>query len=169
MFKHFAVQIIPYGFLGSICYILDVIFLTIQHRILRALVDNMAHGVIAFVSWCVVSEVLTRKDLADGVLSAFIACALDVDHFIAARSFNLQVSVKRCKILFLLSKDIVYDFHSPHVRQFKKVLDSLFYAVDSRFPILGPGSWIPRIADSTIKNVQISDSRNKIYRIPELG
>lgn len=92
-FKHFAVQIIPYGFLGSICYILDVIFLAIQHRILRALVDNMAHGVIAFVSWCVVSEVLTRKDLADGVLSAFIACALDVDHFIAARSFNLQVSV----------------------------------------------------------------------------
>ena len=55
--------------------------------------DNMAHGVIAFVSWCVVSEVLTRKDLVDGVLSAFIACALDVDHFIAARSFNLQVSV----------------------------------------------------------------------------
>jgi len=66
-------------------------------------VDNMAHGVIAFVSWCVVSKVLTRKDLTDGVLSAFIACALDVDHFIATRSFNLQVSVKRCKILFLLS------------------------------------------------------------------
>ena len=130
-FKHFAVQIIPYGFLGTICCILDVIFLAIQHRILRALVDNMAHGVIAFVSWCVVSEVLTRKDLAYGVLSAFIACTLDVDHFIAARSFKLQVSVKRCKILFLLSKNIVYDFHSPHVRQFKKVLDSLFHAVDS--------------------------------------
>lgn len=58
--------------------------------------DNMAHGVIAFVSWCVVSEVLTRKDLAYGVLSAFIACTLDVDHFVAARSFKLQVSVKRC-------------------------------------------------------------------------
>ena len=110
-FKYFAVQIIPYGFLGSICYILDVIFLAVQHRVLRALVDNMAHGVIAFVSWCVVSEVLTRKDLADGVLSAFFACALDVDHFIAARSFNLQVSVKGCKILFLLSKNILYDFH----------------------------------------------------------
>lgn len=142
MFKHFAVQIIPYGFLGSICYILDVIFLAIQHRILRALVDNMAHGVIAFVSWCVVSEVLTRKDLADGVLSAFIACALDVDHFIAARSFNLQVSVKRCKILFLLC---IKKRHSLRLSfaPCKAIQESIGFSIlRCGFQIPDTGSWI---------------------------
>ena len=91
----FATKLIPYCFLGSICYVLDVIFLTVKHRcphvLVPALVDNSAHGVIAFISWCVVSEVRARKDFADGAVCALIACALDVDHFIAARSLQLKV------------------------------------------------------------------------------
>ena len=86
-----VIQLLPYGFLGSICCGLDALFLSVKHQVFRAVVDNTAHGVIAFVSWCVVSEIRTRKDLMDGILCGFIACAIDVDHFIAAKSFKLQV------------------------------------------------------------------------------
>ena len=62
-----------------------------QSSYLRALVDNTAHGLIAFVSWCVVSEIQTRKDVLESILCGLIACAIDVDHFLAAKSFRLQV------------------------------------------------------------------------------
>ena len=89
-----VIRILPYGFLGSICCGLDVIFVSVQYQqspYLRALVDNSAHGLIAFVSWCVVSEIQTRKDLLDAILCGLIACVIDVDHFIAAKSCRLQV------------------------------------------------------------------------------
>lgn len=92
-FVHFISRILPYCFLGSICYVLDVIFLSVQHQSLyhRALADNSAHGLIAFVSWCVASGIRTRKDIMDAILCGLIACSIDVDHFIAAKSLRLQV------------------------------------------------------------------------------
>ena len=75
---------------------LDVIFLSVQHQRLyhRALANNSAHGVIAFVSWCVASSIGTRKDIMDAILCGLIACSIDVDHFIAAKSLRLQVCCK---------------------------------------------------------------------------
>ena len=92
-FVQFASQVVPYVFLGSICYGLDVIFLFVQDQSYyhRALADNSAHGAIAFVSWCVVSRIRTRKDVMDAILCGLIACSIDVDHFIAAKSLRLQV------------------------------------------------------------------------------
>ena len=89
---HSIVQLLPYFFLGSICYGLDAIFMTVQDRFyLKAALDNTAHGIIALVSWCIISEIQTRKDLIDAIVCGIIACGIDVDHFIAARSFKLQV------------------------------------------------------------------------------
>lgn len=108
-------RLLPYVFLGSICYGLDAIFLSVQRRgfYLRALVDNGAHGMIAFVSWCIVTEMRTRKDLMDAILCALIACAIDVDHFIAAKSFRLQVREERvCSKEF--EKTITTDVYCKH-------------------------------------------------------
>lgn len=89
---HFTFRLLPYFILGSICYGFDVIFLSVQNVLyFRAVVDNVAHGIIAFVSWCIVSEMQTRKHLFDGIACGFIACGIDVDHFISAKSFKLQV------------------------------------------------------------------------------
>lgn len=89
---HSILRLLPYFVLGSICYGFDVIFLSVQDRFyLRAVVDNSAHGIIAFVSWCIISEIQTRKDLIDGIVCGIIACGIDLDHFAAARSFKLQV------------------------------------------------------------------------------
>ena len=69
-------------------------FLSVQGEYatyIGALVDNAAHGIIAFFSWCIVCEIHVRRDLIDGVLCGVIACAVDIDHFIAAKSFKLQV------------------------------------------------------------------------------
>lgn len=90
--RHSIVRLLPYFILGSICYGFDVIFLSVQDTFyLKAVVDNTAHGIIALVSWCIISEIQTRKDLIDAIVCGIIACGLDVDHFIAARSFKLQV------------------------------------------------------------------------------
>ena len=86
------VRLLPYLLLGSICYGFDVIFLSVQDTFyLKAVVDNTAHGIIALVSWCIISEIQTRKDLIDAIVCGITACGMDVDHFIAARSFKLQV------------------------------------------------------------------------------
>lgn len=85
----------PYVLLGGICYGLDAFFLSVQQQSIyvRAVIDNCAHGVIAFISWCVASGLRTRKDLVDAILCGLIACSIDFDHFIAAKSFRLQVRI----------------------------------------------------------------------------
>ena len=61
--------------------------------ILRALVDSSAHGTIAFFSWIAVVG-LTRRGVFQSFFCAFFACAIDLDHFIMAKSYSLKVSFK---------------------------------------------------------------------------
>ena len=82
---------LPYGFIGFICYGLDAIFLSMENVHLRAIFDNFTHGIISCISWCIVSEIRTPRDVIDAFSSGIIACSLDVDHFVAAKSLNLQV------------------------------------------------------------------------------
>ena len=60
--------------------------------ILRAFCDSSAHGVIAFLSWLAVSGVNYRS-VAESIMCAVIACAIDFDHFAMAESYNLQVGL----------------------------------------------------------------------------
>lgn len=60
-------------------------------RHVYALADNLAHGVVAIASWLAMCGVRGRQDLLNALLCGFIACAIDVDHFVCARSFYLKV------------------------------------------------------------------------------
>ena len=86
---------LPYVLLPLTCIAFDealkVSFIN-KSAVLRSVVDNSGHGTIAFVSWCAVTgvEVNKRKDIIEMVLCAIIACAIDLDHFIAARSYSLK-------------------------------------------------------------------------------
>ena len=82
---------LPYEFIGFICYGLDAICLSMQNVHLRAIFDNFTHGVISCISWFIVSEIRTPRDVIDAISSGIIACSLDVDHFVAAKSLKLQV------------------------------------------------------------------------------
>ncbi|XP_033624605.1 transmembrane protein 267-like [Asterias rubens] len=59
----------------------------------RAVVDNFSHGMVGAMSWAMVVLVIppcSLRQLAEVILCGLLASLLDVDHFIAARSFELK-------------------------------------------------------------------------------
>ncbi|RWS28293.1 transmembrane protein C5orf28-like protein [Leptotrombidium deliense] len=65
----------------------------------RAVGDNATHGAIAAISWFMVSvlkhaPLFDKTSLTNCSLCLIFACIIDVDHFIAARSFNLKDAVR---------------------------------------------------------------------------
>ncbi|XP_034253297.1 transmembrane protein 267 [Thrips palmi] len=73
----------------------------------RALCDNMTHAVIGFLTWISVHCNLGKgafssgRVLAQCILCALISSAIDVDHFISARSFHLKDATKLSRRPFL--------------------------------------------------------------------
>ena len=60
----------------------------------RAIVDSLTHGVIAALSWLLVTDFqMTVINLTEVSLCAFLAMVIDVDHFITAGSLSLSVSM----------------------------------------------------------------------------
>lgn len=61
----------------------------------RAVLDNMTHGAIGLLSWYIVTAHLGDLSLStrvcEVVFCGFIASAVDLDHFFAARSLRIQV------------------------------------------------------------------------------
>lgn len=108
---HQILRILPYLFLGCVCYGFDAIFSKIEGEYapyIGAVADNAAHGIIAFFSWCIVCEIHIRKHLIDGVLCGIIACAIDLDHFIAAKSFKLKDALQLKNRPFLHTTTVVF-------------------------------------------------------------
>lgn len=73
----------------------------------KALFDNSIHSLIGGLSWLIVTIKLRKKTVwfrfSSVLLCAFIASVIDVDHFIAARSFKLKVCcVKKSNLFFTL-------------------------------------------------------------------
>lgn len=64
----------------------------------RAVEDNLSHGFLAAVSWFAV--IGWRWDFWNSLLQicccGMIGCAMDLDHFIQAKSFSLQVNYSYC-------------------------------------------------------------------------
>ena len=113
----------------------------IQGALLRAITDNMVHGTLAVIIWllgymshvdCRQSDVKSRhlgnglakhtvvilQSVACGVLSS----AVDIDHFLAAGSFDLQVRIFNYsktkvvnKIKFILQKYCIFMFFLPYL------------------------------------------------------
>ena len=65
-----------------------------ENHVARAIVDSLTHGVIAALSWLLVTDFqMTVINLTEVSLCAFLAMVIDVDHFIAAGSLSLSVSM----------------------------------------------------------------------------
>lgn len=63
-----------------------------SHDLLRALTDNFAHGLLAVWIWLLSAGRPTRgEDWLWLILCGASACAVDVDHFLAAGSWKLKV------------------------------------------------------------------------------
>lgn len=63
----------------------------------KALCDNCTHALVAALSWLIVCVWSRYKNLnqiyVETFACAFIASAIDLDHFLVARSTNLKVFV----------------------------------------------------------------------------
>ncbi len=65
-----------------------------ENHLARAMVDSLTHGVIAALSWLLVTDIqMNVSNLTEVSLCAFLAMVIDVDHFIAAGSLSLSVSI----------------------------------------------------------------------------
>ncbi|CAM1319488.1 C5orf28 (predicted) [Pycnogonum litorale] len=65
----------------------------------KAVIDNAIHGLLGFISWFIVLFPVSSKRMVSDSMSAHvfqslicvtIACAIDIDHFVHAKSFDLQ-------------------------------------------------------------------------------
>ncbi|XP_037519896.1 transmembrane protein 267 [Rhipicephalus sanguineus] len=82
---------------------------------IRALADNATHGLIAFLCWLMVSgQPLRKASLLDSLLSGLFGCAVDVDHFVAARSLKIENATNlktrpflHCSSVVLVSLSVV--------------------------------------------------------------
>ncbi|KAK9498523.1 hypothetical protein O3M35_003139 [Rhynocoris fuscipes] len=72
----------------------DAILNVIRLPISRAFTDSLTHGLIGLITWIVVVQLYRGKFLVsktfEVILSGFIASAIDVDHFIYNRSFDIN-------------------------------------------------------------------------------
>ncbi|XP_077487289.1 LOW QUALITY PROTEIN: transmembrane protein 267 [Amblyomma americanum] len=68
-------------------------FVTAQSKLpwLRALADNATHGLVALLCWVMVSgKPLQAANVQDSILCGLFGCAVDVDHFLAAKSLKIE-------------------------------------------------------------------------------
>ena len=87
-------QSLPYVLLPISCIFFDEtlkISWINSSSIFRALVDNSAHAFFAFLSWLAVAGI-TRRGIAESVFCAVLASAIDLDHFIMAKSLKMKVN-----------------------------------------------------------------------------
>ena len=86
--------VLPYAVLGVTCFVADLLIFVYRNHVLpRVLIDNFSHGIIAAISWLVVSGIRRRRDVLEAVVCWLIASSVDVDHFVMAGSLSLNVSI----------------------------------------------------------------------------
>ncbi|XP_070545963.1 transmembrane protein 267-like [Ptychodera flava] len=61
-----------------------------RNMALRAIADNGIHAVIGLWCWSLVSGLQTIDDVLQTILCGVLSSAVDLDHFIAAKSFSLK-------------------------------------------------------------------------------
>jgi len=81
--------------LFTVCTVGDQGHYISDNLLFRAAVDNITHGLVGFISWALVIR-LTSFNVAQILqcsVCMVLAMAVDVDHFLAAKSFKLQVKM----------------------------------------------------------------------------
>ncbi|KAG8131133.1 hypothetical protein E2320_017802 [Naja naja] len=82
--------------LGIFCYLADRLlqYSFIQQTYwLRALSDNMVHGIIGLWSWAIVIGLKKKSDFTEVILAGFLSSVIDMDHFILAGSLSLKAAL----------------------------------------------------------------------------
>lgn len=80
-------------------YLGDTVLFKCQILIVKAVVDNITHGLIGLITWYIVYLRSSKSCCIFGhssyemLLSYFMASAIDVDHFLMAGSINLNVNI----------------------------------------------------------------------------
>lgn len=73
-----------------ICLIGDILLRKTREPLQRAIFDNLTHGLVGFLTAQIIFGWMRYRWM---IGCAVLACAIDVDHFIKARSFKLSVSL----------------------------------------------------------------------------
>ncbi|XP_049806020.1 transmembrane protein 267 [Schistocerca nitens] len=80
--------------LGIVPVIGDFVVSASDNQLAKSLSDNLTHGVIGFLTWLLVcvhyAHVSAYVSLAESAACCLAASAIDVDHFVAARSVSLE-------------------------------------------------------------------------------
>ncbi|CAH1801409.1 unnamed protein product [Owenia fusiformis] len=82
--------------LWTVCLVGDNFLPTLNiikdHIWAKALADSATHGAIGALSWAVCVDLDFRNNykVLECILAGFLSCAIDLDHFIAAGSFQLK-------------------------------------------------------------------------------
>lgn len=79
------------------CVIGDKLVELSRNAVLKAICDNLTHGIVGFLSAILLvinfkEKLLHKESYCLAVLCLLISCLIDVDHFIAAKSMRLMVS-----------------------------------------------------------------------------
>ena len=84
--------------LVSVAVLGDHLLKIVTKNVHKAVVDSSTHGLIGFISWLIVVTALKRKvsiskRLLEAGFCGSVASIIDVDHFIYARSYKLEVII----------------------------------------------------------------------------
>ncbi|XP_070592483.1 transmembrane protein 267 [Erythrolamprus reginae] len=96
--------------LGIFCYLADRLlqFSFIQQTYwLRALSDNMVHGIIGLWSWAIVIGLKKKSDFTEVILAGFLSSVIDMDHFILAGSLSLKAALSLPQRPFLHCSTVI--------------------------------------------------------------
>ncbi|KAI0215142.1 hypothetical protein LSAT2_032814 [Lamellibrachia satsuma] len=85
----------------SICIVDDssvIPNVILENHLARAVVDTLTHGVIAALSWLLVTDFqMNMKNLTEVMSCGVFGMVIDVDHFIAAGSLSLSAATSLSK------------------------------------------------------------------------
>ncbi|XP_064645737.1 transmembrane protein 267-like [Lineus longissimus] len=105
--------------LGTVCFFGDqLLMMPTVHESdwLRVLVDETTHGLVGVFAWAAVIDFeICWSHLFEIILSLFFSCAIDVDHVLAAGTFNLKAALSlphrpilHCTTLILLISVVLF-------------------------------------------------------------
>ncbi|KAK2179890.1 hypothetical protein NP493_465g00003 [Ridgeia piscesae] len=102
-----------------------------ENPLSRAAVDSATHGVIAAMSWLLVTNLqMTTRNLMEVFLSGVLGMVIDIDHFIAAGSLSLNAATSLTKRPFLHNSSLILIifmllYSLQQCRQFSGILASV--------------------------------------------
>ena len=97
--------------IAGVCFIGDNAGYTraIQKSLwLRAITDNMTHAAVAFFGWAAVTDFRFRKNILGCILCALSSSIVDMDHFLAAGSLDISVSIRFIQYIIQRERDVTH-------------------------------------------------------------